>query len=151
MFVSASSASRTTKNQHHQSLIMFVSASSKQENQHHESLWIASYLIAIRLVDVLIICLTATTIVKMSWFLPITPPLTRPIVAYLSFFFTLHNSVIPIDCCVICVAAYWPKQSAKRKIILFVGVSYDADGDSEAVGWLLYAFAPVSSRLLCDK
>ena len=41
--------------------------------------------------------------------------------------------LLPIDCCVICVAAYWLKQLAEHKIILF-GVSDDADGDSEADG-----------------
>ena len=64
----------------------------------------------------------------------ISPPLPQPIVAYLSFFSsTLHTPIILIDCCVICVDAYWLKQSAECKIMFFY-VGDDVDGDSEADG-----------------
>ena len=63
--------------------------------------------------------------------LPLPPPLPFPVVDCRVAVRPLF--VIPIDCCVISVASYWPKQSAERKTIFF-GVSDDADGDSEANG-----------------
>ena len=74
-------------------------------------------------------------------FLPISPPNSRLIVAFISYFPTrIYPARIPIDCCVVCVASHCPSllsggDTLARPIVssLVLGLSGDIDQGSSRI------------------